>query len=311
MRDEDEGRPLPERPDPREEHVDLRPLQHRGRLVEEDHQMPARRLLQRQRLGDLHHLPRGEVEVVRPRPRIDVELHLRELPRGVGVEPPPVHDAGAGELRLVAEVDVLAHRQVGQQRLLLEDHADALAVGIGRILQPRRLARDQDPPGVRLVDPAQDLHQRRLARAVLADQPDDLAGPDLDRHALQRLHAGKALVHVLERRARRRRPRSLHHPHLAPVDGERHRDDDHQPLHADLHAWRHPHQHHAVREHHHDQHPHQRLHHAALAARERGAADHHRGDGGEEPARCRSARCRARAAPPRGCRPRHRRRRRW
>ena len=33
----------------------------------------------------------------------------------------------AGELRLVAELDVLADGQVGQQRLLLEHHADALA----------------------------------------------------------------------------------------------------------------------------------------------------------------------------------------
>ena len=62
---------------------------------------------------------------------IDVDLDLGELARGRGVERAPVDEAEAGELRLVAEIDVLADGQVGEQRLLLEHHADALAVGIG------------------------------------------------------------------------------------------------------------------------------------------------------------------------------------
>ena len=96
--------------------------------------------------------------------------------------------------RLVAEIDVLADRQVGEQRLLLEHHADALAVGVGGAFDARRLAGDEDLAGVGLIDAAQDLHQRRFAGAVLADQADDLSGLDLDRDVLQRVHAGEALV---------------------------------------------------------------------------------------------------------------------
>ena len=182
-----------------EQDLDLGALEHRGRLVEQDHQVAAGVLLERQRLGELDHLARGEIEILGAHARIDIDLHLRELSRRSGVERAPVDDAEAGELRLVAEIDVLADGEVGQERLLLEHHADALAVGVGRIEQPRRLPGDQDLPGVGLIDAAQDLHQRRLAGAVLADQADDLATADLDRHALQRVDAGKALVDRDER----------------------------------------------------------------------------------------------------------------
>ena len=86
-----------------------------------------------------------------------------------------------------------------------------LAVGVGGVAQPTGSPAMQDPPGVRLVDAGQDLHQRRLAGAVLADQPDDLAAADLDRDVLQRMHAGEALVDALERQRGGRR--SLDDPH--------------------------------------------------------------------------------------------------
>ena len=116
-----------------EEDLDLGALQHRGRLVEQDDQVAAGVLLERQRLGELDHLARGEIEVLGAHARVDVDLHLGELARRSGVERAPVDDAEAGELRLVAEIDVLADGQVGQERLLLEHHADALAVGVGGV----------------------------------------------------------------------------------------------------------------------------------------------------------------------------------
>jgi hypothetical protein len=45
---------------------------------------------------------------------------------------------------------------------------------------------------------AEDLHQRRLAGAVFADEADNLARPDLQRKPVQRDHAGIGFAHALE-----------------------------------------------------------------------------------------------------------------
>ena len=46
------------------------------------------------------------------------------------------------------------------------------------------------------------LDQRRLARAVVAEQADDLAGADLEVDVLQRLHGAEALAVALQREER-------------------------------------------------------------------------------------------------------------
>jgi hypothetical protein len=53
---------------------------------------------------------------------------------------------------------------------------------------------DQDLARVRLQDAAHDLHQRRLAGAVFAQQRQHLAGVQLEAHAFQRVNSRKALV---------------------------------------------------------------------------------------------------------------------
>ena len=58
----------------------------------------------------------------------------------------------------------------------------------------RRPARDVlplelDGPGVRPVEAAEHVHERRLAGAVRADQPDDLAAAELERDVAERLDA--------------------------------------------------------------------------------------------------------------------------
>ena len=97
------------------------------------------------------------------------------------------------------------------------------------------------------------------------------------------MHAGKALVHPVQRQrggdggahfTTRILRRSIESATATMII---------RPCTANLHARRHPHQHHAVREHHDDQHADQRLQHAALTARKRGAADHYGGHRGEEP----------------------------
>src|SRR5205814_902294 len=51
--------------------------------------------------------------------------------------------------------------------------------------------------GVRLVDAAQDFHERRFAGAVLAGQRDDLARMHLQFHCIQRDHAGEPFADLL------------------------------------------------------------------------------------------------------------------
>ena len=193
MGDEHERSARLQRSHPRKQDVDFRALEHRGRFVEQDHEMAGGVLLERQRLGELHHLPGGEAEIVRAHARIDVDLDFFELTRGGGIERSPIDEAEPRELRLVAEIDILADCEVGEQGLLLEHHADAFSVGVGGVFETGRLSRDDNLTGVGLIDAAKNLHQRRFAGAVLADQSDDLFGPDLDRNVLERVNAGKRL----------------------------------------------------------------------------------------------------------------------
>ena len=52
---------------------------------------------------------------------------------------------------------------------------------------------EADLAGIGPVDAGEDLHQRRLAGAVLADERDDLAARDVEVHLVQRDDAGKTL----------------------------------------------------------------------------------------------------------------------
>ena len=86
------------------------------------------------------------------------------------------------------EIDVREPRVLGMEaRAELEQRADAAADG-------DRAARGLDHAG-------DDLQQRRLARAVLADHAQRLAAPQLEAHAVERAE------HARARRARRAGPR--------------------------------------------------------------------------------------------------------
>ena len=66
-----------------------------------------------------------------------------------------------------------------------------------------RRAVDEDVARVRLLDAPDDLHQGRLAGAVLAEQRDHLAGVHVEADASQRVHARKPLVDVPKLKNRR------------------------------------------------------------------------------------------------------------
>ena len=79
-----------------------------------------------------------------------------------------------------------------------------------------RIAVDDDLTGIGLIDAGEHVHERRLARTVLAEKGVDLAGPHLEVDVLVGDHAGKVLRDPAQehdgRRARRRGRRSERSP---------------------------------------------------------------------------------------------------
>ncbi len=103
----------------------------------------------------------------------------------------PVEHAAAH--RLEPEIDVLGDRTVRQQAQFLVDDADTGAARVDGMGEGHRAAADPERPRVGAVDPAEDLHQRRFAGAVLAADRVNFAGPTIEAHRLQRSHAREAL----------------------------------------------------------------------------------------------------------------------
>ena len=87
---------------------------------------------------------------------------------------------------VIAQEDVVQHRSLRCQQHLLEHGGDAVRPGHGRARQPHRLAVDRDAASIRLDDAGQELDQRALAAAVLAQDGVDLAGRERDVDSVQR-----------------------------------------------------------------------------------------------------------------------------
>ena len=86
-----------------------------------------------------------------------------------------------------------------KQRIVLEDQPDAAILRLDEVLGRRDVpALQQHPALARPLDPGRQPQQRRLAAAGLAEQRDDLAGLDRERHIVQRRDLAEALGHALE-----------------------------------------------------------------------------------------------------------------
>ena len=103
-------------------------------------------LLERQSLGELHHLTGGEAELVRARARVDFDLNLLQLAGCSAIKRSPVDEPESRELPLIAEIDVFADRQIGEQGLLLEHHPDSLPVGVRGAFDAGLFPGDEDLP---------------------------------------------------------------------------------------------------------------------------------------------------------------------
>ncbi len=179
-------------PDDLEQHLDLGGAQRRGRLVhDEDAGVHG------ERAGDLDDLLLAEPQVLDQRHRVDVLLEFGHQGAGLtGLL--GVVDAGR-RAQLPAHEDVVAHAEVGCEAQLLVDDRDAAVPRIGGRRERDGAAVELDEAGGRLDDAGQDLHQRRLAGAVLAEQRGDLAAPDVEVHALQGMDTAVGFRHVAGR----------------------------------------------------------------------------------------------------------------
>ncbi|MEY9883995.1 hypothetical protein ABIA43_005529 [Bradyrhizobium sp. USDA 328] len=163
----------------------------RRRLVQNQHPHPLG-----QRLCDLDQLLLADAEIGDQRVRRFLEADLRQqFPR----TPVDLVAVDHAELRRrMRQEDILRDRHQRNQRQLLMDDDDAERLGIVDVAEATLLALEDDGALVAAmrIDPAEHLHQRRLAGAVLADEGVDLPGLDLEVDVAQRLHTGKALADV-------------------------------------------------------------------------------------------------------------------
>src|SRR5919201_960343 len=99
-------------------------------------------------------------------------------------ERPGAHD-------LAAEEHVGAGVELGGEREVLVDGLDPQPARVERRVDLDRPPVEDDLALVWLMDPGEDLDERRLAGAVVADERDDLVGEDGEVRAAQRADAAE------------------------------------------------------------------------------------------------------------------------
>jgi hypothetical protein len=102
----------------------------------------------------------------------------------------PGHEAGSAAL-VRAEQHVLADRHRGEQAEVLERARDTQLGDPMRLAREHVLAVEPDRAGLRRVQPADAVEERRLARAVRPDEPADLTAFDIERRLVQRCDASE------------------------------------------------------------------------------------------------------------------------
>ncbi len=106
---------------------------------------------------------------------------------------------GSGRLDpLAAQEHVLEDRQLVDQREVLVDGVDAERARMVDAPRLVRLAAEEQAALVGLLEAADDLHQRRLAGAVVAEQPQHLALAQVQAEVAQRDDGPEALRDVLD-----------------------------------------------------------------------------------------------------------------
>ncbi|MEY9883986.1 hypothetical protein ABIA43_005520 [Bradyrhizobium sp. USDA 328] len=193
-----------------EENLDLMAVEAGGRLVQDQH---ARGEIDGAR--DRGDVLDGHRIVAKRRGDIDIETEICKQRLGAAAHLAIAHDAEAH--RLAVEKQVLRHRQVRQQVDLLVDGGDA---GPKRRLGRARrdlFTTDPDNAGISRKNAGDDLDQRGLAGAVLAEQRMDLAGAQREVDLLQGTHGAKALADPAHLKERRSRIGAVFHRNVTPA----------------------------------------------------------------------------------------------
>src|SRR5690606_7465335 len=107
-------------------------------------------------------------------------------------------DPGAAALAsgdLHAEGDVVGHRHVRKEGVMLEDEADAARShgNVGGVL-----VAEADRAAIGIFEPRHHAQDRGLARAGRAEQGDQLAAADFERHAMDGAEGVEGLHHIVE-----------------------------------------------------------------------------------------------------------------
>src|ERR1700687_222590 len=98
-----------------------------------------------------------------------------------------------------SDTNVVQHREILEQSEILEGPPDPDFGNTMRGAVENRLALKQNIAAVGRIDPAQAIEQRRFARAVRANQPENRARLHIEADAVERDHAAKANVDVANR----------------------------------------------------------------------------------------------------------------
>ena len=181
----------------RDPDLHLDPLQLDLELAPELEVECAQRLVEQQHVGPVHERSRERHallltagQLVRPAVLVPGQFH--ELERLA--DPGPGLGLG-NALAAQPEPDVVADVEMGEQRVVLEDHVDrALVGGVARHVPAAKL---DAAPGRRL-EPADHPQRRGLAAAARAEQREELARFDPKRDPVDRDDVPKAFLEVDE-----------------------------------------------------------------------------------------------------------------
>ena len=124
--------------------------------------------------------------------RIGVPVEPEQLEQLLRAGPcGPCRSAGAER----GDLDVLAHRQRSKRVAVLKRPCEACPAPPAGPPARDVAALELDAAARRPVEAAEDVHERRLAGAVRADQSDDLAATQLERDVPERVHAREGPRH--------------------------------------------------------------------------------------------------------------------
>src|SRR5687767_623852 len=111
---------------------------------------------------------------------------------------PAIGLAEPARARVRADEDVLEHRHPGEERDVLERPCDAAADDLVWGEPQQIFAVVENRAGIRLVESRDDVEGRRLARAVRADQAEDLTLGDVERDVVEGDDSPEAASEVLD-----------------------------------------------------------------------------------------------------------------